>query len=220
MFFDIAFLWQHAATILSGMLLTVMCSLLAMLFGGIGGLAIGLVRVRRVPLLAALCAFFVEFVRSVPFPVQLFFLYFALPNVGIAMSNTVCGVLGLSFVGAALVSEVFRGGIAAVPPATVSAGRALALSPRSIFWDIELPIALRTMVRPLVGTTVQLFKESSILYLIAVPEFLYVTFNLASVHFKEPEMIAAMGVFYLGGGIVIGLTGLAIEKRLKLDRTV
>ena len=220
MFFDTEFLWQQVPAILNGMGVTILCSLLAMMFGAIGGVLIGLARVRRIPVLAGLCAFLVEFVRSTPFPVQLFFLYYALPNVGIYMSNTVCGVLGLSLVGAALVSEVFRGGIAAVPPATVMAGKALALSPRAIFWDIELPIALRTMVRPLTGTAIQLFKESSVLYFIAVPEFLYTTFNLASVHFKEPEMIAAMGVFYLGGGLAIGLAGIALERGLKLERTV
>lgn len=180
------------------------------------GLAGGAVRAARIPLLDGAVGVYVEFFRNTPLLIQVFFLYFALPEVHVTLSAFIVAWLALVLWGGAYNVENFRAGFQAVNPGYQEAARALGLSAWATFAAVVLPIGLRTAMPSLTNTCISVLKNSSYMIAISFPELTQTAINIVSLSFRVFEMFAAIAVIYLG--LVWVLSGLMaiVERRLAL----
>jgi len=189
-------LLRYAPALVSGFGVTVMC----WAAGGALGLLLGFVvsLLYRLPIapLRALLRALIEIVRGTPFLVQLFLLYAGGPYVGLRLSATAAGVLGLGLYSSAYFAEIFRGGFAAVPHGQIEAAMSVGMSPRDTLLRVTLPGALIAAVPPIVNMLIVLSKETVVLSIITVPELMYQMQTMAAETFTAFDAIFAMAVFY------------------------
>jgi len=128
--------------------------------------------------------------------VQLFLLYAGGPYVGLKLSATAAGVVGLGLYSSAYFAEIFRGGFAAVPIGQIEAAMSVGMSPRDTLLRVTLPGALIAAVPPIVNMLIVLSKETVVLSIITVPELMYQMQTMAAETFTAFDAIFAMAVFY------------------------
>jgi polar amino acid transport system permease protein len=189
-------LLRYAPALVSGFGVTVMC----WSAGGALGLLLGffvalLYRLPFAPLRWLLRAL-IEVFRGTPFLVQLFLLYAGGPYVGLRLSATAAGVLGLGLYSSAYFAEIFRGGFAAVPIGQIEAAQSVGMSPSDTLLRVTLPGALIAAVPPIVNMLIVLSKETVVLSIITVPELMYQMQTMAAETFTAFDAIFAMAVFY------------------------
>jgi len=189
-------LWRYAPSLVSGFGVTVMCwgagGALGLLLGFIVSL---LYRLPFVPLRWLLRAL-IEVFRGTPFLMQLFLLYAGGPYIGLKLSATAAGVIGLGLYSSAYFAEIFRGGFAAVPHGQTEAAMSVGMSPRDTLLRVTLPCALIAAVPPIVNMLIVLSKETVVLSIITVPELMYQMQTMAAETFTAFDAIFAMAVFY------------------------
>src|SRR3954464_13799676 len=141
--FDPAYLAAQVPALLGGLGMTLLLTAISIVLSLAIGIAGGAIRSQRVPVLAPLAGAYVELVRNTPILVQLFFLFYGLPAIGMRMSLFWTGIVCLTLWGGAYQIENFRGGFAAVGQGMREAAMALNLRPRNFLRHVALPIALR-----------------------------------------------------------------------------
>jgi polar amino acid transport system permease protein len=196
-------------------------TLVATLLGSVLGLSLGLVfaiiRRVRVPGLAQVTTAFIEFVRSTPIPIQLFFMYYALPFVpviGVSLSAMTAGVLTLGVHYACYYSEVYRAGIESVPKGQWEACTALSLSPRRQWQTVVLPQAVRNVLPSLGNYVISMFKETPFLYVIAVPEMVLTATTIGGATFRYTEAVTIAGLIFLAASYPAAVAMRRLEIRL------
>ena len=161
------------------------------------GLVFAVVRRARIPVLDQILWAFIEIVRSTPLLVQVFFLFFALPRLGITLSAFVIGVVGLGVHYATYTSEVYRAGIDAVPKGQWESATALSL-PRSRVWTgVVLPQAIPRVLPALGNYVISMFKEVPLLLAIGVVEVVNAGREIGSATFRYVEPYTIAGVLFL-----------------------
>jgi polar amino acid transport system permease protein len=210
MSFDV--LWRYAPSLISGFGVTILCWSIGSGFGLVLGAAIALGR--RAPLspLRWLLRAYVELIRGTPFLMQLFLLYAAGPSIGLRLSATAAGVIGLGIYSSAYFAEIFRAGFAAVPKGQIDAAVSIGMAPLDILWRITLPGALVAVVPPIVNTLIVLSKETVVLSIITVPELMYQMQTMAAETFTAFDAIFAMAVFYWLLVEVVSRLGRRLER--------
>jgi His/Glu/Gln/Arg/opine family amino acid ABC transporter permease subunit len=152
--------------------------------------------------------------RGVPILVILYVLYFALPGAGITLPAQLAGTIGLAFVYAAYLAEVFRSGLNAVPDGQREAALSSGLTPFQTFRIILLPQALRYTLAPLLINLISLLKDSSICALIAVPELTLVSREIMAESFLPLQVFVLTAIFYFSLAWPTSLISRAIDRRL------
>jgi polar amino acid transport system permease protein len=205
--------WHFAGKILPDLLHGLVVTIEATLMGYAVALVLGLVWaiLRRSPswIINQVVRWIVEFIRSTPLLVQLFFLFFALPSLGLTFSALVTGVVGLGLHYSAYTSEVYRAGIADVPAGQWEAATALNLPRRRVWFGVVLPQAVRKVIPTLGNYLIAMFKDSPLLLAITVPEMLHSAYDVGarSLRFLEPMTI--VGVLFV---IVSVLSSLLLRR--------
>jgi polar amino acid transport system permease protein len=210
--------WAYAVEIIPDLLRGFVVTLQATLLGSVLALTLGLVVafVRRVgprPVTTPLRAF-VEFVRSTPLIVQLFFLFYVLPGWGLTLSPLTAGVLGLGLHYATYTSEVYRAGIDGVPKGQWEAATALSLPTRRLWGAVVLPQAIRNVTPALGNYIISMFKEVPLLLAIGVPTMVFEAKELGSASFRYLEPYTLCGVIFLLASYPTSLLVRRLEKRL------
>jgi len=167
---------------LRGTWLTIEISVLSMVLATGLGLSLALLRLYGPWWLARCVVGYVEFMRGTPLLIQLFFIYYGLPQipyVGVELPALSAAILGVGLNYAAYEAEIYRSGIMAIPRQQMEAGLALGLSRAQVIRLIILPQALRLVVPPVTNDFVALFKDTSIVSILAISE-LTMTFRSAS----------------------------------------
>jgi len=165
---DGGYAFEVLPQLLKALLVTLEITLLGSVVALLLGLLIAVLRQARIPVLDQLLWAFVEFVRSTPLLVQVFFLYFALPRFGITLSALTVGVIGLGVHYATYTSEVYRAGIEAVPRGQWEAAVALSLSRSRTWTGVILPQAIPRVLPALGNYVSSMFKEVPLLLAISV----------------------------------------------------
>ena len=180
------------------------------------GLVLGAVRAHRIPLLSQLAAIYVEVIRNTPILVQMFFIYYGPPALGIQLELFTLAWLSLTIWGGAFMTENFRAGFEAVPARLREAGFALGFGPVKNFLNVTLPIGGRIALPSSINTCISVLKNTSLLFYFGYAELTYVANNIQSNTFRVFEMFAALAVAYLV--IVWTLSALIrfLERRLAL----
>jgi polar amino acid transport system permease protein len=161
------------------------------------GLVWALMRVSGVPALAVFSKGLINTIRGIPILVQLFFIYFVLPDVGIQLSAFQAGFIGLGFAYSCYMAEVFRGGIEAVDPGQVEAAKSLGMGRAMTMWRVVLPQAFKVALPPYGNTCIMLIKDTSQASIITVAELTFQSKVIAASTFKNAEVFTLVALFYL-----------------------
>lgn len=140
---------------------------------------------------------FVEVIRNTPFLIQIFFLFFALPYLGVRLSPTVTAIIALSINGGAYAIEIIRGGVESIPRGQVEAGAALGLSRAQIFQDVVLVPALRAIYPALTSQFILLTLTSSVCSSISASELTHFAQRIESATFRSFEVYFTITGLYL-----------------------
>ena len=195
--FDWGVIWYAVPYMLRGALVTLEISGLAMLFGAVIGVGFGLLSLSNfAPARAAIRAY-VYFVRGTPALVQVFLIYFALPEAGIYISSFWGGVIALSFNAGGFIAEIVRAGIGSIDRGQTEAAMAIGMTHRQGLLHILLPQSLRRITPPLTNELITLVKGSSLLSAISVTELTRSAQVIIAAKFTPFELYAALAVFYL-----------------------
>jgi polar amino acid transport system permease protein len=192
------------------LLVTVVASALAATLG----LVFAVIRGAHVPVLSPLTTAFIEFVRSTPIPIQLFFLFYVLPNMGLTLSGLFIGVLTLGVHYACYYAEVYRAGIDAVARGQWEACTALSLPTRYQWQRVVLPQAIRNVLPSLGNYVISMFKETPFLVLIAVPEMVQEAISIGGRDFRYLETVTIAGLIFLAASYPSAVALRRLEKRL------
>ena len=212
--FDLSYLLAQLPALRRGLLLTVQASGLAIVLSFAVGLVGASLRAGAVPVLSPLVAAYVEFIRNTPLLVQLFFLFFGLPTLGLTLSLFATGVLALTLWAGAFQVENVRGGLAAVSPGLREAAGALGLSRGRYLLLVGLPLAVRTGLPSMLNTAVSLIKNSAYLSAIGLQELSAVAFDRIASDFRAFEMLLVLLVGYLGVVLTLSAAVRVIDHRL------
>lgn len=162
----------------------------------------------------ALCKAYIELSRNTPLLIQLFFLYYGLGRLGVSLSSFTCAVVGLSFLGGSYMAESLRGGIEAVKRQQFEAGLSLGLNKWQNFRFVILPQALGVAMPSMSANTIFLFKETSVVSIIALPDLVQTMTSINSLTYKTDELLFMLFVGYLIIILPLSLLLSRLEKRL------
>lgn len=137
------------------------------------GCIVGVIRYTQLPILSPILLVGVELIRNLPLLLIIFFMRFALPEVGIKLGLVAATVTGLTIFEAAMIAEIVRGGLASIDKGQIEAARSSGLSSLQTLWHIVLPQGLRRMVPPLVSQFISLLKDTSLAVVISLPELMH-----------------------------------------------
>ena len=194
---DFGALLQYLGLFLEGTAVTLGLTAVASLLGVALGIA-GATAFRSKHIwLRRLIAGYVELIRNTPFIVQMFFLFFGLPSIGIRLSALQAAALAMTINLTAYAIEILRAGLEAVPPGQSEAGRSMGLNPLLIFGFIVLPQALANVYPALVGQITITMLESAVVSQIAVVDLTHVADYIQSRNFRSFETYLVITLIYL-----------------------
>jgi len=181
--------------LLEGLLVTVKISILAFIFALLVGIVVGVSRSNS-KRLNRLLALYVEVFRGTPLLIQLFFIYYGLPSLGLKMNNYTAGVIGLGLNGGAYISEIIRGALYSVERGQQEAAYSLGLSWLQSMMYIIVPQAIRVAIPSLVNSLSATIKESSLVSVLAITELTRVSQLVYTRTFRAFEVYLAVGALY------------------------
>ena len=195
--YDWSVVWQYRQMLLDGIGITILLTVLTMLVAVPGGILLALMRLSSMPWLARGSTAFVELFRNLPLILVVYWAFYVMPMVsGIELSAFNTGLLALCLNVSAYNSETFRAGIQSIRKGQTEAAVALGFSKTQAMFKIILPQAWRRVLPVLASTWVALFKDTSLVSVIAVGELAHASMTIRSQTFRVLEMLTAMAVIY------------------------
>lgn len=172
---------------------------------------------RRLPnrAVSGAAGFVMEFFRATPLLVQLYFLFFVLPNFGVTLSPFATGVIALGLHYGAYASEAYRAGLESVPKGQWEAAVALNYDRTGLYRYVILPQALPPVVPSLGNIVIAMLKDTPVLSAVTVTELMFVANEIGSERFQYTEPITAAAVIYLVLSLVATVAIQAVERRLR-----
>ncbi|MGD9479898.1 UNVERIFIED_ORG: amino acid ABC transporter permease (plasmid) [Roseateles sp. XES5] len=197
MTFDWAIIWQSMGALWQGALITIALTILTMVIAVPFGIVVALARESRLKPVAAVATAYVELMRNVPIILVVYWAFYVLPILtGIGFSPFLTGLVALVLNNTAYNSETFRSGIRSIRKGQTEAGLALGMSEGEAFRKIVLPQAWRRVLPILATTWVTLFKDTSLVSVIAVGDLAHTALQIRSQSFRVIEMLTAMAAIY------------------------
>ena len=147
--------------------------------------------------------------------VQLFFLYFALPKIGIKITAQTCGVLGLGLLGGAYMIESFRSGLESIAVIQTESALSLGMTKEQTFIYVILPQAVSISVPGLLANVIFLLKETSVFSTISLMDLMFTAKDLIGMYAKTIECLFLLVVFYLIMLLPVSILGSVLERRLR-----
>ena len=209
---------------MGGLWLTMQISGLGLIGALLLGIVVALFRISPLAPLRWIGAGYVEFFRNTPLLVQLFFLFFGLPVLGIRLSQDTfvtifwIAIIGMSLYHGAYMGEVIRGGLLGIDKGQIEAGRSLGLSYGKMLRYVQIPQAVRAVIPPLGNIAIALVKNTSLAATIGVFELLQVAQVVESRTFRAAEAFTAAAMLYLVLTLPLGAAVNYLERRLLVAR--
>ncbi len=196
--------WLSVQLSLYGVILSLLC-----------GLPVAMGMAYRIPIWQNICRVYVELSRNTPLLIQLFFLYYGLPKIGIKLNGFTCGVLALTFLGASYMAEAMRAGLLAVPQGQTEAAKAIGLSRIQILRYVVLPQAWAISLPAIGANILFLIKETSVISAVAVAELMFLTKDIIGMDYKTNEALFLLFISYLIILLPISIWVHKAEKRAR-----
>ena len=195
--------------------LTMKIAIQGILLSTVVGFVCCLIRYYKVPIIQRIVGLYIELSRNTPLLIQLFFLYFGLPKLGIILSSEACGVLGLTFLGGSYMAEAFRSGLEAIPVIQTEAGLSLGLTKWQVLKYIVLPQAAVVSLPSFSANIIFLIKETSVFSVVALADLMYVAKGLIGLYYKTDESLMMLVVSYLLLLLPISLFLSFLERKVR-----
>ena len=196
-------------------ILTVKIGLLGILAAALIGVLAAFIRYRKIPVLNAITSFYIEISRNTPLLVQLFFIYYGLPKIGIKLDAEVCGIVGLAFLGGSYMAESIRSGLESVDKIQHESAVSLGLSNRQTFTYVIFPQAISTSVPGIIANVIFLLKETSVFSAISVMDLMFTAKDLIGLYYRTTESLFMLVVFYLMILLPVCILGSVVERRAR-----
>jgi polar amino acid transport system permease protein len=211
--FDFSLITANADALQAGLWLTIRLCFAGIVLGILGGgTLLGLKRLAG-PRLGFLYRGYITLFRGTPLLVQLYLVYYGGPHFGLDWPAEQVGIIGLALYGAAYFAEIFRASMEAVSHGQIEAARDLGMTPAQTLRVVVWPQMLARCMPPLVGQTVILVKESSVLSIITVPELTTIAMRIANENFAILEPYAVLALTYWALTLAVAHVGHRIEQR-------
>jgi len=211
--------WEYVAKILplygKAAVLTVRIGALGIFFAILVGLLCSVIRQMKIPVLKQLASAYIELSRNTPLLVQLFFIYYGLPKIGIRTDAETCGVAGLAFLGGSYMAETFRSGLEAVGKIQHESALSLGLTGLQTFRYVILPQAFAISFPGITANVIFLLKETSVFSAISLMDLMFTAKDQIGLYYKTTECLALLVLFYLVILLPVSLLGSLIERRLR-----
>jgi polar amino acid transport system substrate-binding protein len=211
-------LYTFMPALAKGAAITVVISVISMSLAVVLGLVLALARIYGNPPFSMLAISYIEIYRGTPLLIQLFILYYGLPNIGISLSPLLAAFLGLGMNYAAYEAEIYRAGISAVPKGQTEAALSLGMTRSLAVRRIVLPQALRIALPGITNDFIALFKDSSLVSVIAMVELTKTYSILAASTLRFFELGLIVAILYFGMSYPLSLLARRLEARLKGSR--
>ena len=195
--------------------LTVRIGLIGVAGSLIIGLILAFIRVEKVPVLNGIAKGYIELSRNTPLLIQLFFLYFGLPKIGLVLSSEACAITGLIFLGASYMAESFRSGLEAVSKGQIEAAKSIGLSKGAMFRHVVLPQAMAIAVPSIGANMIFLLKETSVFSAVALADLMYVAKDLIGIYYETDEALLLLVLSYLVILVPVAVFFSLLERRLR-----
>jgi polar amino acid transport system permease protein len=179
------------------------------------GLLLMLLKQHRSPWVSRPATEFIEFIRATPLLVQIFFLFFLLPDIGLTLPPLTTGIIAIGIYNSALCAEVYRAGFEAVPRGQWEACTALNMSPYRTFKDVIIPQSLPPIVPALGNYLVAIFKETPLLSFVAVAEIMQISKLIGAEYYRFTEAITIAGIFFLVMSLVAAMLIRLVDNYVK-----
>ncbi len=210
---DYSIILNKIPILLEGCLVTLEISLYSLLLGMVFGIAGSLCRISSNPFLSKLAFFYVWIIRGTPVMVQLFILYFGLPQLGLKLSSMTAGVLGLAINTGAYITEIIRAGIQAVDKGQLEAALSVGMNSRQAMTRIVGPQAIKICIPPLVNQFIMTLKNSSIASLVTITELFRTGEQIIYTTFRSFEVYTVIAVLYLMMNSIFMVIADKLERR-------
>ncbi|NLK74805.1 MAG: amino acid ABC transporter permease [Clostridiales bacterium] len=212
---DINFINRFTPMYIEAGILTIKIAFIGIVASIIVGFLCTLIRYFRLPILYRIVLMYIELSRNTPLLIQLFFLYFGLPKLGIMLSSETCAIIGLTFLGGSYMAEAFRSGFEAIPDIQVEAGLSIGLTKFQIIRYILLPQAIVISIPAFLANIIFLIKETSVFSAVALADLMFVAKDLIGLYYKTDEALLMLVVAYMIILLPISLVFTLLERKLR-----
>ena len=179
------------------------------------GLICAVIQYEKIPLLKQVVAVYIELSRNTPLLVQLFFIYYGLPKIGIQTDAESCGIAGLAFLGGSYMAEAFRSGLESVADIQTESALSLGMNRLQVMRYVVLPQAVSISVPAFMANVFFLLKETSVFSAISLMDLMFTAKDLIGLYYKTTESLFLLVVFYLLILLPISILGSVLERRLR-----
>ena len=212
---DINILREYIPLYKDALFLTMKIGWQGILLSLILGLAGAAILHFKVPVLKTITGIYIEIFRNTPLLVQLFFIYFALPKVGIKITAETCGVIGLGMLGGAYMIETIRSGLESIPIIQTESALSLGMTREQTFIHVILPQAISMSIPGLLANVIFLLKETSVFSTISLMDLMFTAKDLIGMYAKTIESLFLLVVFYLIMLLPVSIVGAIVERRMR-----
>lgn len=212
---DWNFIIQYSGLYKEAAFLTLRIACMGIFGSLILGLICGMIRYYKVPVLSRITGIYIELSRNTPLLIQLFFLYFGLPKIGIILESETCAVAGLVFLGGSYMAEAFRSGMEAVDSVQTESGLSLGLTKKQVWFYILLPQAAAIAIPGIGANVIFLIKETSVFSIVALMDLMHVAKDLIGLYYKTDEALLMLVTAYLVILLPISIIFTFLERRLR-----
>lgn len=195
--------------------LTVKIAFFGIVFSIFIGIICSLLQYYRVPILRRIVSIYIEISRNTPLLIQLFFLYFGLPKIGIVFTAETCAVIGLSFLGGSYMAESLRSGLESVDKVQLESAASLGMGKALTMKEVVFPQALAVSVPGICANVIFLIKETSVVSGIALADLMYVTKDLIGLYYETDEALIMLVIAYLIILLPVSLLASFLERRMR-----
>ena len=212
---DFLAVWGDFDLLLSGLLNTLKVTALALTFGIPLGLLLALMRLSSARPLSAISAFIIEFFRTTPPLVQLFWFFFALPIlIDVEMTPFLASVVTFSIQSSAFFAEIFRGGIQSIEKGQWEGAKAIGMTYRQSLSEVILPQAVKRMIPAFMERSIELFKTTTLVSTVAYADLMFEANELAQKTFRPLEVYTTVAAMYFVLIFVFSQASIMLEHRL------
>lgn len=212
---DFDFIMKHAPEYLKAAFLMLYIGGIGITFSIVVGIIGSWIQYEKIFILNRIISCYVELSRNTPLLVQLFFLYFGLPKIGLKLSSESCAVIGLTFLGGSYMIEAFRSSLESISITQKESALSLGMNKFQIMRYIILPQAFITILPALNANIIFLLKETSVFGAIALVDMMFVAKDLIGLYYKTEEALFMLVLGYLFLLLPISLIAHLLERRMR-----
>lgn len=214
---DINFIKEILPNLLLGAVMTIKLTFFAIILGTLIGLFVALAKISGIKVLNWLGGLYTWIIRGIPLLLQLMFLYYGLPFVGITLNEFTVAIIGLSVCGGAYIAEIIRAGIQSIDKGQMEAALSMGMSYTQAMQRVILPQAYRRLLPPMGNEFITLMKDSALVSVICMTELLRAANLLQNATFRPIEIYVTAGLMYLIMTTVFTTVFNRLEKRLAIS---